>query len=137
MDLRVDIDLSQWYKLEASLGDTDLSDPISEAVDYIESRTLTNLMNEVDPDGKKWEPLAPSTVAQKKSGVIGRETGLMANSFGKEIYPNEGILSNSTEYSMYFHFGVPSNNQPARPLMGFSGEDKDYIEGLIVDYLTT
>ncbi|NEP53681.1 MAG: phage virion morphogenesis protein [Moorea sp. SIO3C2] len=133
MDLQVDIDLSQWNRVKAKIGKTDLSAPMREVANYMDAQTRQRFIKEVDPDGKSWAPLAPSTISQKRSGVILRETGLLVNSFRSSSNHDTATLSNPVFYGVFLQFGT--QKILARPFLGISGQDVDNIERIIIDYL--
>ena len=100
-------------------------------------RTQKRFLDEVDPDGKPWEPLALSTIKRKGFDTILIRTGHMA----RDIQIVKGATANgpgttrvntgagfsigtpNTPYAKHHQNGQPSKNIPARPFLGITNDD--------------
>lgn len=73
-----------------------------------------------DALGRPWEPLAPSTLAQKSGNQILVESGEMLDSKYTEVsdHQNKAWLGFTDGKIRYHEFGAPSVNLPARPVLG-------------------
>ncbi len=100
---------------------------------------------ETDPDGKKWKPLSPITLAEKKGAGILRESGNLSNKTAYNIN-SDGVEFGSAEiYARLHQFGGvirPKTKKilktkggrflrqatiPARPWLGVSKQNEDYL----------
>ncbi|NNI07723.1 phage virion morphogenesis protein [Pasteurella multocida] len=100
---------------------------------------------EIDPEGKKWKPLSPMTLAEKKGAGILRESGNLSNKTAYNIN-SDGVEFGSAEiYARLHQFGGvirPKTKKilktkggrflrkatiPARPWLGVSKKNEDYL----------
>ena len=107
---------------------------IAKATTYMERSTKLNFAKQSDPDGKKWEGLKPSTLAQKKTNAILRETATLVNSISSSSAGLIGQVSAGTEYGIYHQTGT--SKMPQRKFLGIS-ESKDVprIKEIISEHL--
>ncbi|NEO43195.1 MAG: phage virion morphogenesis protein [Moorea sp. SIO4A3] len=134
VDLKVDIDLTQWQKVVAKMGNQDLSKPMKKVATYLEAQTKLNFIKERDPvTGKKWEPLSPFTVVNKRSGKMLVETGVLINSFSTWSDQESATIFNPTFYAGFLQAGT--RKMPARPYLGLSEQNSNDVTQVIVDAL--
>ncbi|NER90353.1 phage virion morphogenesis protein [Moorena sp. SIO3A2] len=129
MEVLVDLDVSQWARVRARASNQDLTKPLRESMAYVDSRTKLRFLREVDPDGKPWAPLAPSTLKRKK-GTILRETGRLINSLTWTVAADSAVYFTNVFYSIYLHFGT--RFMPARPILGLSQKDIETIKSFFL-----
>ncbi|MDD7568300.1 MAG: phage virion morphogenesis protein [[Actinobacillus] rossii] len=100
---------------------------------------------ETDPEGKKWKPLSPITLAEKKGAGILRESGNLSNKTSYNIN-NDGVEFGSAEiYARLHQFGgvirpktktilktkggrfLRQATIPARPWLGAGEKDEQLL----------
>lgn len=95
------------------------------------------------PDGKKWAPNKPSTLARKKGDkpLIGK-THLLAQQISPHVGLDYLIVGSPMKYAAMQQFGGKKSqfpnlwgDIPARPFLGISDADEKMIVGEIGDYL--
>jgi phage virion morphogenesis protein len=101
--------------------------------------------SETDPDGKKWDPISEAWRKQKEAE--GKPTKVLhynldlRDSFTLQIGDDELVQGTNVLYARVHQLG---NNKPgkrggvqrARPFMGLSKDDRDFIAEATRDYLT-
>lgn len=107
-----------------------LHKPMREATVFMERQTKKRFLTETNPDGAAWAPLKPSTLAQKKTSAILRETSTLANSIASESSGSVGRIYATTEYGLYHQTGT--SNMPAREFLGIGADDEAMIEKIFV-----
>lgn len=99
---------------------------LRECATYMESSTRQNFLEEKDPNGNPWKPLAASTLQYKRSGKILTETGRLVNSIGSEVVGNKARIYTNVEYAQYLQYGT--KKMPARQFLGIGEKDQEAIE---------
>lgn len=116
----------------------------------------------LDPDGKKWEPLKPSSRQDKRVGGVLQKTGRMLGSFKSEAHGDTVRLffdgerdskladihhsgtspyvisarkSRALKFSGIFRKRVNHPGLPARRLVGFPDEDQRIVSDVVHDHL--
>lgn len=127
---------------------SDLSEDLVALAEKAKEQTLARFETEIDPDGNRWAPLAPSTVLLKDfrgdPGVL-RETDAMMNSLHiepPEPYMVEMGYGDEIPYAAIHEFGGSPRQQgrrktkqfsiPARATLGVSEEDLAELHALLV-----
>lgn len=111
-----------------------LEKPLRNSGLYMERETKLNFARQQSPDGKPWAALSPSTLRQKKTGAILRETGALAGSVAfMGASATEARVGAGTEYGVYHQFGT--SKMPARPFIGIADRHRDKIEQIFQSYL--
>lgn len=96
-------------------------------------------------DGKPWEPLAPRTLARKRTNRMLVEHGdLLRTGFNYQIFDDTLHLGTSDYKGAFFQLGVRPHAQkrghhpgmPARPYVGFPESDRLLVIDAIEDHLT-
>jgi phage virion morphogenesis protein len=139
--------------------------PLAETGALLERKAKQRFRTQKAPDGTPWEPLAPSTLAEKRlrkkpTGILSRE-GLLAASIAFNVSGNEVRVKPSQEYGIYHQTGtkpykirakrgrlryytdqgwrssaeVNHPGLPARPFMGFEPDDPEQIAQIFADHL--
>lgn len=116
------------------------------------------------PDGTKWEPLAESTLKEKRKGGILNKTGDMLQSLNYQFEGNDTLVlgfdgKRNADLATWHHFGTaphliaPLNKKalkfgggfakkvnhpglPSRPLLGFPLSDQQLVTHVLEDHLT-
>ena len=118
---------------QAVLGDLDRISldnlDMGEVAAYLEREHRLYYAEEAGPDGA-WAALAPSTLAQKKSGAILRETGAMAAGTSSEAGKLEARVFNAGPKYAQFH-QTGTSRMPQREIIGFRPYHPDRIEQMI------
>jgi phage gpG-like protein len=92
--------------------------------------TAERFVSQTDPEGNAWQALTESYKARKRynKDKILTLTGMLSRSFHIADVRATGVtVASDRDYAPYL--------QPARPFMGFSGDDKNEIRETILDYL--
>src|SRR5262245_58429392 len=112
-----------------ALVNPDLSKALKLAQDDLGEQAEESFREKVDPDKEPWEP------AKYEYGwPLEVRTGFMYLTVGDQV--NEAVIGNNlmelpdddaalAEYAGYQDEGVPGNNLPARPFLGFGQETLD------------
>jgi len=91
---------------------------------------------ETDPDGKKWRPLSPFTIAMKQQQgriqKILQSTGRLRGSFEYRISNEKLIIGTNVSYARKHQFG---EGVPQRKIVGVSKEDRLAVQQITEDYL--
>lgn len=103
------------------------------------------------PDGVKWAPNKPSTLARKKGNNPLVDGGTLRDQIGYEANAEGVTLFSTMIYSATQQLGaekgafgrnarkspIPWGDIPARPYMGISADDEMIIERNVSDYLNS
>lgn len=97
----------------------------------VELRKLTKdqFYKEQDPEGAPWSPLAPSTLAHKKSPYKLRETGFMFSSMKVKVTKKDFKFGLTDEKYIYHHYGTVK--MPARVVVGMTNERYRMLNDLV------
>jgi len=105
--LEVTVDQNQigkaLYELTERMGD--LTTPLNDIAEYLHQSTDNRFRQQVAPDGSPWAPLAPSTLARKKSGRILREAGTLQDTLRHSVSNNELSFGTNRPYGAIHQFG--------------------------------
>jgi len=83
----------------------DLTTPLNDIAEYLHQSTDNRFRQQVAPDGSPWAPLAPSTLARKKSGRILREAGTLQDTLRHSVSNNELSFGTDRPYGAIHQFG--------------------------------
>lgn len=124
----------------------DLSGPMA----IIGETVLASIHENFDAGGRpeKWEPLAPSTIAErvrkgKWPGRILVRTGVSGGLLGSisyKAFPDKVVVSANKKYAAIHHFGGKagkghSADIPARPFMMVQDEDMEEMQEALLNYI--
>lgn len=104
---------------------------LDEAGALLLSRIRQRFLAEVDPNGKPWFP-SNAAIWRKKRGYGGGtlfDTGRLFHSIQLHKVGDDREISTDVPYAPDHNFGI---GQVLRPFMGYSAEDVDLMERLIV-----
>lgn len=111
---------------------------------YLVQSSRARFPTESAPDGTPWLPLAPRTLARKRTSTKLRETTLLQLTL-REHYGNDfaGVAAGGpgVPYAAIHQLGGTAGmapgpaSVPARPYLGLSDEDADEVAGIVQDYL--
>lgn len=107
---------------------TDLTKPLNDIAEYLHQSTDDRFRQQVAPDGSPWAPLAPSTLARKKSGRILREAGTLQDTLRHSISNNELSFGTDRPYGAIHQFGGKIE-QAARSQQVYFRQGKDGTVG--------
>jgi len=104
------------------------------------------------PDGGRWAPLSPVTIALRRQGSSKPllDTGRLRNSITRAVGVRDVVIGTNVIYAGTHQFGarkgqygktrrgapIPWGNVPARPFLGMSLGDKAEILGILREALT-
>ena len=115
---------SSLQKLAAQVKD--MRSALDEVGLYLERETKLNFAKEQTPEGNAWARLSDSTLRQKKTRAILRETGALAASIRKQPATSTEVrVTAGTEYGIFHQEGT--RKMPARPFIGLSDRHRDEI----------
>ena len=95
---------------------------------FLVTSTRTRIRTtKTSPDGTAWAPWAPSTAAArlKTGGTLLYQTGALFNSIKATTDDEFVYVSSELPYAPSLQHGTPK--MPARPYLGFSESDSQYI----------
>lgn len=134
MSFRITVSGSAKFELEGFARRLErLEQPTAEATLFMERQTKLRFAQQVSPDGASWAPLAPSTLAKKKTSAILRETATLVNSITSQAMGLTGKVFTPTEYGLYHQTGT--SKMPARVFLGISAEDETKIRKIYEQYI--
>ena len=103
------------------------------------------------PDGGRWKPLSPVTVALRRKGSSSPllDTGRLRNSLTFAVGSRHVDIGTNVIYAGTHQFGarkgaygktkrnspIPWGNVPARPFLGVSRTDEREINGIVADFV--
>jgi hypothetical protein len=114
---------------------SDMSPPFKEYGRYLKKETDEQFVREVDPDGRPWEPLKPSTLLRKKTGFKLRETYEMSKSFFVDIDKKSMSYGLRDKKYIFHHYGT--SKMVARVVIGDNNERRGVLNKMIVSHLKT
>lgn len=108
--------------------------------------TIDRFNSQTSPDGAKWKPHAPATIAGrlKRHGnaplTILRLSGRLAGSINYQPSSDQVEIGNNVVYGAIHQFSGKAGRGrkvfiPARPYLGFSDEDRAQTIEILDDYL--
>ena len=107
---------------------------------YVQKQTIRERFNkEQSPEGQKWKPLSPATIRRRKkhhkkgSMKILQDTGELRHSIAYEAGNNSVRIGSKLKYARTHQFG--RGNIPARPFLGVTESEKQYITSMFRQYL--
>lgn len=106
--------------------------PLKQAAEYQLRSTKLNFLAQSDPDGNKWSPLKPSTIARKGFSTILIDKRDMY--LGNEVnFSSDGVtIQNKRPYAIYHQTGTAT--MPQRRFMGFSSKDIKELTRIFSEY---
>lgn len=136
--LRITVDKARTQaeldKLLEKVGN--FSEPLGLSAMYMERETRLNFSKESDPDGKAWAGLAASTLLQKSTSAILRETGSLVGSIAAEPPSARSVkVSASTSYGIFHQSGT--SKMPQRQFLGIGARHVTEINKIFDAYLSS
>ncbi len=134
--------------LENRLGD--LTPAMKGVGEYMLLRTRESFDDEVDPSGRKWQALAPSTVRNKqrrktkpgkrarvRAGAtdILKESYLLRDTIAYNADSTSVRVGTPQEYGIFHQSDEPRSKIPQRKFLGVNAEDLVEIDAIVSDYL--
>lgn len=111
-----------------------LPQAIAKATVFLERQTKMRYKQEVDPSGKPWAALSPSTLAQKTTNSKLIESAVTINSIASTSAGLIGAVSVSNEIAIYHQTGT--SKMPQRKILGINEtQDVPKIKQIISDHL--
>lgn len=133
--------------------------PVMEQIgEYLVMSTKERFKAGTSPEGAKWAPKSPATLARygaRKSNRVDPRplfgpSGMLSSQIFHEASSNQVEVGSNLIYAAVQHFGagkgqfgnmtngspIPWGNIPARPFLGISPEDETNILALIADFLS-
>jgi len=155
VELKADSVTSGLVRLGAQLGDLT---PVMEQIgEYMVMSTKERFKKGASPEGAKWAPKSPTTLARygaRKSNRIDPRplfgpSGMLSSQIFHGAGPNQLEVGSNLIYAAVQQFGagkgqfgnmangspIPWGNIPARPFLGISAEDETNILKLMADFL--
>lgn len=130
----------------------DLRPALEDIGEYLLRTTRERFVDQKDPDGAPWAPLAPATVARKKrnAGKILTRDGYLRGGLAYRADSDSVVVGSPSVYAGTHQFGaergafgvtsrgspIPWGDVPARPFLGLSDADEREVVDIILDYLT-
>ncbi|MCA1492713.1 phage virion morphogenesis protein [Ensifer sp. NBAIM29] len=106
-----------------------------------------NFESESGPDGEKWQPLSPVTIALRERRGIGRApilrvSGRLVGSYNYRASNDDVRIGSSLVYAAIQHFGGEAGHGrkgkiPARPHLGISSADQEIILKIAEEWITS
>ena len=96
----------------------------------------------IAPNGAKWEPNKPITLAKKRSTKPLIDSGTLMRQIDSKVIGNELLIYSTLEYAAMQQFGGTKlqfphlwGDIPARPYLGISATDDAMIQRVLDNYL--
>lgn len=90
---------------QLAASSADLTRPMRDVGEYLLRETMERFQNEKDPDGNKWKPLAPATIAAKGNANILSQSGRLLRSILYRPYRTGVEIGTNLEYAAIHQFG--------------------------------
>jgi phage virion morphogenesis protein len=98
--------------------------------------TDQHFVTETDPHGKRWQPLSPVTLQEKRAkGLILKilqSTGLMRSRVNYQVSGNQCIVGVNDEKAKKHQLGI---GVPKREFIGVNADDRQEIISILDDYI--
>lgn len=107
---------------------------------------------QASPDGQRWAPLRPATLARKRRNrdKVLTERGYLRRYIQYRVSPNAVEIGSTRIYSATHQFGasrgqfgttktgspIPWGEIPARPFLGLSERDQDVVTTALLDFIS-
>lgn len=121
--------------LEAKLGDlTPFFRDVSEA---LLNSTRERFRSQTAPDGSPWAALSPGYAARKRknAGLILTLNGYLKGTLNYRADKDSLRIGTPMIYGAAHQFGRPEIHLPARPFLGLSDADTQYLRDTLAEYL--
>ncbi len=127
-----DIDASEARAALARLNDSQIRGILAAIGAVIKSQTVHRIDSEKRaPDGGCWAPWSLDYARSRSGGhSLLENEGHLRDSIGWQLRGDEVAVGTNLVYGAVHQFG--GDGTPARPYLGFSGENRDEIERLVV-----
>ena len=115
-----------------------LEPAFAEIGEYLLESHAERFSLEVAPDGTPWEPLAPSTLANKADDRILQQEGTLRDTLSYQVTGAELLFGTNLIYGATHQFGREEDGIPARPYLGIATSpwnDEDEIVAILKDHL--
>ena len=151
-NLRVEFTISEATDLIQGLENrlSDLTPAMKGVGEYMLVRTRERFDDEVDPDGRKWQALASSTIKSKQrrktkpgkrarvragaSDVL-KESFLLRDTIAYNVDSTSVRVGTPQEYGIFHQSDEPRSKVPQRKFLGVNAEDLAEINEIVTDYL--
>lgn len=124
-------------RLQEKVGD--LSDTFRDIGEYLLNATQARFDREIDPAGNPWAPLKPETKARKRRkdhrDKILQMEGHLRDDLAMQADPDGVEIGTNRVYGATHQFGDASRGIPARPFLGISEDDTQYILDVLAEDL--
>ncbi len=87
------------------------------------------------PDGSPWAALSPNTRKKKNQNLILTLNGYLRGTLNYQADKDSLRVGTPLIYGATHQFGNPSRNIPARPFLGLSEDDTQYILETMAEWL--
>jgi phage virion morphogenesis protein len=151
-NLRIEFTIAEAADLIRGLEDRlgDLTPAMKAVGEYMLVRTRERFDDEVDPDGRRWQALAPSTVESKqrrktkpgkrakvRAGAtdILKESFLLRDTIAYNADSTSVRVGTPQEYGVFHQSDEPRSKIPQRKFLGVNAEDLAEINEIVTDYL--
>lgn len=156
VELKADTITSGLVRLGTQMGD--MSPVMNQIGEYLVMSTKERFKKGVSPEGAKWAPKSPTTLARygaRKSNRVDIRplfgpSGMLSSQIFHESTRDQTAVGSNLVYAAVMQFGaakrqfgemangspIPWGNIPARPFLGISTEDEANILALIADFMT-
>jgi phage virion morphogenesis protein len=150
--LRVEFTIAETVDLIEGLEDrlTDLTPAMNAVGEYMLAKTRDRFDDEVDPDGRRWQVLAPRTVESKQrrktkpgkrarvragASNILKESFLLRDTIAYQADSTSVRVGTPQEYGVFHQSDEPRSKIPQRKFLGVDAEDLAEINEIVSDYL--
>ena len=148
VEIKADAVTSALTRLGAQLGD--LTPVMNQIGEYLVLSTKKRFEKGVSPEGAKWAPKSPATLARSRDvRPLFGPSGMLSSQIFHEAGPSQVEVGSNLIYAAVQQFGagkgqfgnmtngspIPWGNIPARPFFGISPEDETNILTLIADFM--
>lgn len=141
-----------WVSLRASIPKNEIGDALARVLGAIDKTAILDeagaialynikrrFLEETDPDGKAWAPLAPRTRKERQrlgypaAHPIMFRTGRLYHGIQlAKTGPDEREIQSDDERIVPLQYGVNTRNLPPRIMLGFGAEDETAIDRLLL-----
>lgn len=140
--VRVEIDESGVVRMigEVLARLENLKPPLDDFGEYMIRRTWERFDRETGPDGKRWKPLKPATLARKKIDKILTETSNLKDRVVYQADQRGLTIGTNVIYAAIHQFGGKAGRKrsadiPARPFLGVDQDDLAELEATLTEWV--
>lgn len=141
--------LRELRRLSAAVGPAGMRPALAEIGEELAESTRQRFSSSTAPDGSRWAPNAPATLARKRGTRPLVDSGILGGGITYQLVDGGVEIGSSRIYAGTQQLGakrgqygrtsrgapIPWGDIPARPFLGVSAADEQIILGILADHI--